>query len=237
MLYPQGIFPQRNRQGRKTHGRSRTRTYRIWAGMKARCTNPREPRYSDYGGRGITVCHRWVQFDNFLADMGDAPDGMTLERKKNDDNYRPENCRWVTYAEQNRNRRDTVLITYAGVTRCATDWEKLTGISRRAIVYRHKRGWPLHEVLGLRPVVTLSPVERKARAAVRQRLRRAVCAGKVTKPLACELCGHKRKVQAHHYKGYAAEYALDVKWVCCGCHRSHAGPSSESDNSYCNSHV
>ena len=73
--------------------------------MRTRCENPNATRYADYGGRGITVCDRWHDFAGFLADMGEQPPGLTLDRKDNDGNYEPGNCRWATRAEQNRNQR------------------------------------------------------------------------------------------------------------------------------------
>jgi len=73
--------------------------------MKKRCLNHSNPRFKDYGGRGIKVCDRWMKFANFLSDMGERPKGLTLERMDNDGNYEPGNCRWATYFDQQHNKR------------------------------------------------------------------------------------------------------------------------------------
>lgn len=91
-----------------THGHTqgaRSDTYRSWEGMKNRCLNPNYSRYSDYGGRGITVCERWMVFANFLEDMGERPPGKSLDRVDNLVGYTPENCKWSTAKEQAANRR------------------------------------------------------------------------------------------------------------------------------------
>jgi len=88
----------------------RTTTYVSWGSMKTRCLNKRTAYYSRYGGRGITICDRWVNsFENFLEDMGECPEGMTLDRIDNSGNYEPNNCRWTTMALQSQNRRSTKL--------------------------------------------------------------------------------------------------------------------------------
>jgi hypothetical protein len=91
-----------------THGLSGTRTYNSWCNMIRRCTHDNDPRYPEWGGRGITVCERWLDYPNFLADMGERPPGTTLDREDNDGNYEPGNCRWATPPEQMANRRNTV---------------------------------------------------------------------------------------------------------------------------------
>lgn len=100
---------QQNVSGIVPHGMSRTPTYKSWVSMLWRCRDPRDASYPRYGGRGITVCDRWEprrggSFLNFLADLGERPEGMTLDRRNGDGNYDPGNCRWATIAEQNANR-------------------------------------------------------------------------------------------------------------------------------------
>jgi hypothetical protein len=95
--------PPRLRHGHAREGQSST--YKCWTNMRSRCTNPKVKQYKDWGGRGIKVCERWLVFDNFLADMGEKPKGMQIDRIDNDGDYKPSNCRWVTPKENSATRR------------------------------------------------------------------------------------------------------------------------------------
>lgn len=135
-----------------THGMTDTTTYNVWVNMRQRCANPNNPRFVDYGGRGIKVCERWRSFENFLADMGERPKGMTLERRDNDGDYDPSNCRWATRVEQATNKRNNSYLTYQGETLCVADWARRLGVRAQFLRVRLARGWPVEEVLG-RPLV------------------------------------------------------------------------------------
>lgn len=139
---------------KRKHGCSRrvsgrTREYRIWAGMLNRCRNPKSSFFHRYGGRGITVCERWLDFRNFLADMGIAPAGMSLDRIDNDGNYELGNCRWATSAQQYANTSKNRNVTINGATYCLTEWCRITGVNYSTAVARHKRGCSPQEIFAL----------------------------------------------------------------------------------------
>lgn len=123
------------------HGMTDTPTYRSWATMLTRCYNPSVSSYCDYGGRGVEVCERWRTFANFFADMGVRPKGMSLDRKNNDGNYEPDNCRWATRAEQNNNSRHNLLVTVSGATHTVKQWARLKAIPYPTLLYRVNQDW------------------------------------------------------------------------------------------------
>lgn len=139
------------RQRNYKHGHSvrgaKTRAWDIWRGMTERCRNPNHASWSNYGGRGIKVCRRWLEFSNFLADMGEPEKGFFLDRINKDGDYCPQNCRWANKDTQARNTSRNILLTYSGKTQCLTDWAKEYGIIRGAIEHRLKRGWSIEEAL------------------------------------------------------------------------------------------
>lgn len=109
-------------KGNTKHSMSNTSTYSSWQNMKSRCLNPKVHNYSNYGGRGITICNSWLNFDTFYKDMGDKPKGFSLDRKDSTKGYYKENCRWASDIEQARNRRSNRLITYKENVKSLAEW-------------------------------------------------------------------------------------------------------------------
>lgn len=132
---------------RRTHGKSRSKTYMIWSGMRKRCENPNVKCWAHYGGRGIKVCERWGAFENFLADMGECPKGHSIERVNNDGNYEPSNCIWADKRTQSMNKRDSHRITFNGVTKTLTEWGEAIGMNSASLRHRLKKGWPIERAL------------------------------------------------------------------------------------------
>lgn len=131
-----------------THGMSGSKTHMIWSSMIQRCHNPKNKRYHSYGGRGITVCERWHNFENFLEDMGSKPDGLSLDRKDNNSGYCKKNCRWATNEEQGSNRRNNRLLTLFGKTQTTKQWADELNIDRALIKDRlNKLRWSDEEAL------------------------------------------------------------------------------------------
>lgn len=147
---------ERNRSTPLAHGHSRratkvSTTYKSWQNMLARCNNPNVRSFKDYGGRGITICAGWYCFENFLADMGERPAGMTLERIDNAGNYEPGNCRWASRSEQNRNTRTNSIVVFQGRRITQAEFAAEIGISQSTVSYRLRNGWTPEQVATTKP--------------------------------------------------------------------------------------
>ena len=117
---------------------SRSPEYRAWSNMIQRCTNPDATYYKNYGGRGITVCERWLVFDAFLSDMGLRPAGTSIDRGDNSKGYSPGNCRWIGRQEQSRNTRANRLVTIGSETRCLIEWCEVYKLDYSTVFWRIK---------------------------------------------------------------------------------------------------
>ena len=117
------------------------RLYCIWSKMRQRCLKPYCEAYKDYGGRGITICKEWEDFNNFRdwALSNGYRDDLTIDRIDNDGNYEPSNCRWATMLQQQNNKRNNRLLTYNGITMTFSDWARELGIENSTLYQRLER--------------------------------------------------------------------------------------------------
>lgn len=133
---------------KRKHGMSNTPEWHTYYRMIARCTEPSNARYPRYGGRGVTVCDRWLQsFENFFQDMGRRPEGCSIERKNVNGNYEPSNCIWATQKQQARNTSRTIRITFNGKEQCLADWAAEIGVPYGTLYDRYVRGVPAAEIM------------------------------------------------------------------------------------------
>lgn len=145
------LIARSTRHGDAQVGRITSEFY-TWCNMLRRCNDPNDQSFANYGGRGITVDERWLEFANFLADLGRKPSPThTLDRINNDGPYAPGNCRWATRSTQARNSRHARLVTFNGLTLSLAEWAERVGISRTVLDARYRKDWPTDEML-LRPV-------------------------------------------------------------------------------------
>lgn len=129
------------------HGHARrSTTYNTWAEMKQRCTNINHHKFKKYGGNGIGLCEDWHEFANFLADMGERPDGCTIDRIDNTLGYFKENCRWATIKQQQRNISSNRNITIDGETRCVSEWAEIKCFHKNTLIQRLNKGWPIEQL-------------------------------------------------------------------------------------------
>lgn len=123
-----------------------SRIFHVWRAMLRRCTSKNSKSFKDYGARGIVVCERWMQFDNFLEDMGIPVVGLTLERKNNDGNYEQGNCVWTDRKDQNRNKRSNVFVEFNGKRQCISEWAEALNVAHDTLRYRLDH-WPIERAL------------------------------------------------------------------------------------------
>ena len=131
----------------RTHGKSHTPTWNVWQSMLRRCETPSATYYRHYGGRGITVCQRWKKFEHFLADMGERPPGLELDRINNDGNYEPKNCKWSSKYDQCNNRRCNRIIVFAGQRKTLSEWARSVGLRAGTLAGRLKSKWDMERAL------------------------------------------------------------------------------------------
>lgn len=138
---------ENNKRGFK-HGMAESRILKVWSAMKERCENVNNKHYANYGGRGIQVCDRWKIFSNFVADMGVPQDGLCIDRIDNNKGYNPENCRWTTRKENQRNRRVTKTACIDGVEKPLMDWVDEIGVVSDSVARsRINSGWDHKQAL------------------------------------------------------------------------------------------
>lgn len=137
------------REMAKTHGLTKTRTYRIYRSMINRCYRKNNKDYYNYGGRGISICSSWHKsFISFLKDMGHPPsEKHSIDRINNEHGYYKENCRWVTVKEQAKNKRTNIMYTHENKTECLSYWCKQMKIKWSTVYSRLNRGWSIEKAL------------------------------------------------------------------------------------------
>ena len=140
------------------HGQSNSKLYNVWSSMKKRCNEKNHKSYYRYGGRGITYCSEWEDFNNFMgwALKNGYKENLTLDRIDNDKGYYPENCRWATPKEQSRNRHTNKFLTYKGNTKTIAEWEEILGTKKGTIASRIRHGWSIEKAIET-PVKKRSP--------------------------------------------------------------------------------
>ena len=129
------------------HGGAKTPTWSIWVGMKQRCSEASAKNKEWYFDRGIRVCERWNDYRLFLADMGERPAGMQLDRVNNDGNYEPSNCRWATPKTNSRNTRRNHVLEYEGASLTIAEWSERLGWPAYIIINRLRCGWTIEKAL------------------------------------------------------------------------------------------
>lgn len=139
-----------NNRNHDTHGLSKHPLYRVWAQMNSRCKYKGQTSFKNYGGRGISVCKKWRgDFKAFYdwAISNGWKRGLQIDRRRNNGNYTPSNCRIVTKSQNARNKRNTTFLEFGGKRLSIADWADLLGLYYSLIMYRYRAGWPIEDIL------------------------------------------------------------------------------------------
>jgi hypothetical protein len=159
------------RHGHASRANGLSPTYRSWQGMVNRCTNAADKSYKDYGGRGIGVHPSWRLFDNFFRDMGEKPPGKSLDRRDNEKNYSPNNCRWANKVQQARNTRSNKFVEYKGKRMTQVEFAEAVGHSQSTVSYRLRAGWTPAQIASTPTYVGNRVVQKAPKQAMRDALK------------------------------------------------------------------
>lgn len=175
--------------------------YSVWQSMRRRCLTPTTKQFSDYGGRGISICPEWDSYEAFARDMGSRPPGSTLERIDTNGNYEPSNCRWATRKEQQRNQRWTRFVEIGGNRYKAVELAEINGLKTDTVIERAAAGLPYEQVI--------APAHSFITPKHREQLKAAVAA-RVAKQLARTHCkrGHPWIPANTAYNGNGNRYCI-----------------------------
>lgn len=136
-----GCLHKEKMKSNAKHGKKGTPVYQSWQHMKSRCLNPNDKNFKWYGKRGVTVCDRWLEFCKFYDDMGDPPEGFTIDRTDVNGDYNKDNCTWASRKEQSLNTRRSRKVTWKGQTLTVKEWSDLLSINYGTLLGRLRRGW------------------------------------------------------------------------------------------------
>ena len=131
----------------RSHGMTRTKTYNSWRAMKDRVLHPNHYGYKWYAEKSVTICDKWMSFSGFLEDMGERPEGTTLDRIDNNKGYYKENCRWISMKFQRRNRSDTIRVEWKGMYKTLAEWAEYMGLLYQVFRTRRSEHWSVDRIL------------------------------------------------------------------------------------------
>ena len=135
------------RLGKTSHLSTKTRLFKIWSGMHERCNREKHPHFKSYGGKGISVCDNWRNFETFKewALSSGYEESLTIDRIDNNKGYEPDNCRWATQKEQARNKSNNHLVSFNGITKTISEWAEVFGVNKTTLRYRLEAGWDIEK--------------------------------------------------------------------------------------------